>query len=152
MSALSERINAANHQRWNSRQIEAKAKEAGFTLSNGTAHKVLRGTHGVVSDDTLRALAKVFGLKFDDLRALVGLPAGDAPWIPPVVSSRLTSIQRELLEALIHQLVRPTESAGTEHGKRSAEKTLTRKVRAAKKPGAQSSPARRRKSDDAPHR
>lgn len=117
MSALSERINAANHQGWNSRQVEARAKKAGHTLSNGTAFKILRGTHGAVTDDTLHALADVFGLKFDELRNLVGLPAGDEPWVPPVASSRLTSIQRELLEALIHQLVRPTESEGASHGK-----------------------------------
>lgn len=140
MSALSERINAANHQGWNSRQIEARAKKEGFTLSNGTAFKILKGTHGTVSDDTLRALGKVFGIGFDELRTLVGLPAGDEPWTPPVVSSRLTSIQRELLEQLIHQLVRPTESAGSEHGTSSAEKTLRRGRAIAPRKGAKREP------------
>lgn len=113
MSALSERINAANHQGWKSRRIEAEAKKAGFTLSNATAHKILTGTHGLVTDDSLRALEALFGVDFGELRGLLDLPADAEPWEPPLAAARLTHTQRELLEALIHQLVKPAPSAAT---------------------------------------
>lgn len=127
MSALSERIAKANKSRGlNSRSVEAEAKAAGFTLSNGTAHKVLTGTHGTVSNDTLHALEHVFGVPFAELSGLVGVSGVDEPWSPPEASARLTTQQRELLEALIHQLVRPVErEAGNGHGNSLDQKRLS---------------------------
>jgi hypothetical protein len=127
VSALSERIAKANKGRGlNSRKVEAAAKAAGFTLSNGTAYKVLTGTHGTVSNDTLHALEYVFGVPFEELSGLVGVSGVDEPWSPPEASARLTTQQRELLDALIHQLVRPVErEAGSEHGDSFDEKSLS---------------------------
>ncbi len=111
MTALSERIAASNPHGYKSRRVERLAKDAGYSLSNQTAHNVLEGKHGDVTDETLRAFAHVFGIDFAELRELAGHDRIDEPWQPPVNADRLTGPQRELVTALINQLTRRPAAA-----------------------------------------
>lgn len=107
MSALSVRINAANTEGLNSREIAARATALGAKVSHGAINTVLNGKHGDVKDTTLRALSKVFHIDFGELRELLGLPSIDEPWAPPENAARLTHRQRQIVESLINELTKP---------------------------------------------
>lgn len=93
------------------RAISRAAKAKGFSLSHGTVSKVLNGTHGNVSDDTVEALAAVLPVSKAKLHEALGV-AGSRTYKPPAAANRLTSVQRDLINALIHQIVRPEEGSG----------------------------------------
>jgi hypothetical protein len=96
------------------RAISRAAKAKGFTLSHGTVSKVLNGTHGNVNDETILGLAAVLPITEDQLREALGV-AGAGPYKPPAAADRLTTVQRDLINALIHQIVRPEVGASTEN-------------------------------------
>jgi hypothetical protein len=109
VSALSQRIANANHEGLTSRAVVKRAAEFGIKVSHGTIANIFKGSHGTLEDNTLRALERVFGIPFAELRQLVGLGPEDEPWDPPAVASRLSTKQRRLVESLIHELVRPDD-------------------------------------------
>jgi transcriptional regulator with XRE-family HTH domain len=112
VSALSDRIAAANRDNLSSRGISSRAAEFGIRVAHGTFANILNGTHGTPEDKTLRALSKVFQIPFGELRRLSGLTPTEEPWTPPGVAARLSPKQRKIVESLINELVRPEPPQG----------------------------------------
>lgn len=101
------------------REVAESAQAHGHQLSPGTVSKYLNGRHGRPSESTLKAFSDALGIDLMQLRDAAGLPSGEAePYVPPAESARLTSRQRDALDALIQSIV--TTERGGEHAKRSA--------------------------------
>lgn len=121
MTELSDLITEANRERGlSTREIEADATKRGHKLSHSTAGKILNGTHGRVSQDSVRALEAVFGIHRDKISKAAGLlPIGER-YEPPSESSMLTERQRLAITELILSIV---SEGGMAHGNAAPSKT-----------------------------
>lgn len=128
MTALSDRLNEAKGTDGLD-VVVARAEAKGHTVHRGTFANYFKGKHAKrPSEDVLQALADALDLKVTELRDLAGQPQGElGPYKPTPLANRLNRDQRKALDELIRVIV--TEEAGTEHGKRSAEKMRNEVVR-----------------------
>ncbi|CAN5478545.1 hypothetical protein BH10ACT8_BH10ACT8_00660 [soil metagenome] len=112
MSALSEKLVAANSAGLSARAISRKAREAGYHLHHDTVARYLGGSHGRPDESTLTALAAVLGVGLADLRRAADLPSDEVePYLPPAEASRLTRRQRRAVDELIRAMVQPPRTA-----------------------------------------
>lgn len=111
MSELSDLLQRLNRERWSSRRIEREAAKHGHQLSNATAAKYLRGDHpDRPNSDTLQALADVFGVDPNRLRAAAGLPGQGSPFDLGPDAARLTGPQREAIRTTVRLFVEQNDA------------------------------------------
>ncbi len=111
MTALSDRLVAANTQGLSARAVARLARDAGYTLNHDTAARYLRGDHGMPDEATLIAFAEVLHVPLTELRQAARLPAEmTEPYRPPVESSRLTLRQRRAVDEIIRAMLVPRAS------------------------------------------
>lgn len=103
MSALSDALNAANTERWSTREI---ARRAGDRVSHTQLGKYLKPNHPQPSDAVLLAFSEVFGIPLPELRDLAGRPAGEnEPYMPPPEANLLNARQRRAVDEMIRSMV-----------------------------------------------
>lgn len=105
MSALSDLLNQAIKDRFpegpSNRQV---ARMAG--ISRGTVDNYLNGVVVRPTESVLQAFHTLLAIPIQDLRAVAGLPRGEAePYAPPAEANLLTRRQRETLDAFIRAVV-----------------------------------------------
>jgi len=121
MSALSDRLVAANTGGLSARAVARAAQERGHTLNHDTAARYLRGDHGRPDEATLVALADVLSVPLRELRAAAGLPSETTtPYIPPPEASRLTRRQRRAVDEVIRSMLDPGRTGVTSLASRRA--------------------------------
>ena len=114
MSALSELLRDANTAGLSARAVARSAQTHGHTMNHDTAARYLRGAHGTPDEETLLALADVFGVALSDLRTAAGLPAEvTEPYRPPVEASRLNRRQRRAVDEIIRSMLDVPAVAGS---------------------------------------
>jgi hypothetical protein len=113
VTALSDLLGHANHERLSARSIARRANAAGFSLNHDTAARYLRGDHGRPDEATLVAFATVLGIPIAALREAAGLPYEQtAPYTPPAEASRLTRRQRKAVDEIIRAMLEPVDRRG----------------------------------------
>lgn len=111
MSGLSDLLQHLNTEGWSSRRIEREAARHGHQLSNATAAKYMRGDHpDRPGADTLQALADVFRVDVDQLRAAAGLPGAGQPFDLGADAARLTGPQREAIRTTVRLFVEQNDA------------------------------------------
>lgn len=115
MTALSDRLNEAKGDKGLD-TVVAQAEARGHTVHRGTFANYFKGKHAKrPSEDVLRALADGLDLKVTELRAIVGMPAGEiGEYKPTPLANRLNHDQRRALDELIRTIVDQKE--GTDSG------------------------------------
>lgn len=92
--------------------LYAEAQRRGLKIGRNTIARARRGEIINPTEETLVALADLFGLDVRDLRAAAGRQRGElGPYIPTPRASSLTQAQRAALDALIVSIVE-----GAHHG------------------------------------
>jgi hypothetical protein len=114
MTALSDRLTAANVEAHSARALSRMARERGHSINHDTVARYLRGAHGTPDEATLIGFADVLRIPLRDLRAAAGLPSElTAPYVPPVEASRLTRRQRRAVDEIIRSMVEPSRVDAT---------------------------------------
>lgn len=110
MTALSDRLNEAKGDKGLD-TVVAQAEARGHTVHRGTFANYFRGKHAKrPSEDVLLALADGLDLKVTELRAIVGMPAGElGEYKPTPLANRLNRDQRIALDELIRTIVSKKE-------------------------------------------
>lgn len=102
------------------------SRESGYLFSHTTAARVLNGSHGVVDETTIGALAELLRAEPNTLRALVEVSShGLGPFVLPDRANRLDERQRRAVLVMIDTLL---ASSG---GKAAATPTKARTPRQA---------------------
>lgn len=68
------------------REFARRAERAGYSVSYTTINSIGNGTRQHVTSDTLAAIAQVFGIAEDEVRAAAGAPARDDSTDPQLLA------------------------------------------------------------------
>lgn len=82
------------------REFARRAAQRGYTVSYTTVNSIANGTRAKVTDETLSAIAEVFGVPEKDVRVAAGVPPKDDSTDPQLLALHKTLTPDEKRAAL----------------------------------------------------